>query len=122
MSRRGRVMVEFDILGLNILRIFRSDGAASVAQAQNDAGSRRNVFEYPRKDAVEKLRRQIFERSQGKCESCSKAITWQTMEMHERVPRGKGGEQSMENCEASCYSCHQGPMGHHQNHLLRSGK
>jgi len=116
MSRRGRVMVEFDGSGFRILRIFRSYGVAALAAAEG-----RNVFEYPRKDSVEKLRRQIYERSEGKCENCGQPITW-NFHMHERIPRGKGGEQSMNNCEALCARCHLGPMGAHQNRLLRSGK
>ncbi len=62
--------------------------------------------EWPRKDATESIRRQVFERAKNLCDKCGKILTWGTMHLHERTPRSKGGEVSVENGWALCYQCH----------------
>jgi hypothetical protein len=42
--------------------------------------------------------------------------------MHEKVPRSKGGEISLENSEGRCYECHLGEFGAHKNRLLKFTK
>ena len=78
------------------------------------------VRELPKKEAVETLRRQVFQRAEGLCQRCGHPVTWQTMHMDERKARGEGGEQSMENCWALCYDCHIGREdAEHGNRRLR---
>jgi hypothetical protein len=72
------------------------------------------VVEMTKAEAVGSIREQVFERArnpltgQFECENCGRIITWDSMEMHEVLPRGGGGEQSVENGEALCHSCHTG--------------
>lgn len=78
-------------------------------------------------EAVGKIREQVYERSRGLhgpgCERCGRSITWDSFEMHETIPRGKGGEQSLENCEALCRSCHQtGPDAAHKDRRWQTSK
>lgn len=71
-----------------------------------------------RAHAVKIIREQVFERTHvdlpeagydvHECERCSRRITWETFEMHETIPKGKGGEVSVSNCEALCHQCHTG--------------
>lgn len=62
--------------------------------------------------AVGIIRVQVFERAfneeinQFECERCGRVITPATGEMHEVVPKGSGGEVSLENSEAICRNCH----------------
>lgn len=107
---RGRVWVEYDEHGVS--KIFRTRATAVV--------SGKNIKEYPRKDAVEQIRRRIFERSQNHCEYCGKIITWGSMHMHEQITRGDGGEISIQNSVAICYDCHL--LGEHGNRSLRFGE
>lgn len=66
-----------------------------------------------RAKAVGAIRAQVYDRSQApegehhECERCGRYITWGWFEMHETVPKGSGGEVSLENCEALCRACHQ---------------
>ena len=68
----------------------------------------------PKAEAVGSIRRQVFERARNpltglvECENCGRIITWEFGEMHERVPKGNGGEVSLGNCEALCRECHTG--------------
>lgn len=80
-------------------RIFKNAGAAALSKATE-------IKEYPRKNAKEEIRRQVFELSGGECQNCGNPLTWGSMHMHEKIHRGKGGEVSVENCEALCYGCH----------------
>jgi HNH endonuclease len=100
---RTRVFVE--LVGDKIVRIFRNGRGAVVMSQAYDEG---RVIEFPRKDAVEAIRRQVFERSNKECEHCGKAITWGTLHMHEKQPKGKSGEVSLDNSIALCYNCHIG--------------
>ena len=108
MGRGGMKMVRVE-LGPegNVIRIFRDKSWLNFQS-----------FGYmSRAEAVLKIRQQVYLRcsreAQGQgcwaeCERCGKYITWDTMEMHETVPKGKGGEVSLENCEALCHDCHTG--------------
>ena len=118
------VRVEFDDFG-NVIRIFRKDKKWLDCPVDR-------LGEMSKEEAVGRIRRSIYLRSsfdpQGvgccpECERCGRRITWDTFEMHETVPRGKGGEQSLENCEALCRSCHQtGPDAAHKDRRWQTAK
>ena len=95
MSRRGRVFVQ--LVDGKIIRIFRRPAAARTTEG--------DIREYPRKDAVEAIRRQVFEKSGGNCRDCGKIITWK-FHMDEEIPRSEGGEISIFNSVALCAACH----------------
>ena len=82
------------------VRIFKNTKAAAEAEA---AGA------YPflgnRAEAIEQIRRQVFERDAFICIHCGKVVTWEIGEMHERIWKGRGGEVSVENCETRCHAC-----------------
>lgn len=112
---RGRCFVEKDVAG-NVVRIFRTAGAAATSNVVE--GNR--VTEYPRKDAVESIRLQVFARANSECEYCGDPLTWKTMHMHEKKARGDGGEISVYNSVALCYECH--INGEHGNRKTRFGE
>jgi hypothetical protein len=79
--------------------------------------------------AVKNIRLQVFERAfnvdiwNAECERCGRGITWDTMEMHEQVPKGKGGEVALNNCEALCINCHTaGPDAAHADRRWQTQK
>lgn len=74
------------------------------------------------KEAVAIVRRRVFERSGGLCENCARPVTWESGHMHERKPRGKGGEISVKNSVFICAKCHLGPQGEHGNRRPRFGE
>ena len=87
------------------------------------------VVEMTKAAAVGSIREQVFERARNpltglfECENCGRIITWKNGEMHEILPRGKGGEQSLENCEALCHQCHTGsPDSAHGNRRWQTAK
>jgi hypothetical protein len=98
---RGRCFVELDDSN-NIIRIFKNQGLACASEAYD----RGKVFEYPRKEAVESIRKQVMGRAKNLCERCGNRLTWRTGEMDERISRGSGGEQSLVNCWWLCPGCH----------------
>ena len=78
-------------------------------------------------EAVGAIREQVYERSRSLmgpgCERCGRTITWTSMEMNEKTPKGSGGEVSLENCEALCRSCHQtGPDAAHKDRRWQTAK
>jgi hypothetical protein len=56
--------------------------------------------------AVFHIRRQIWLRCKGECESCAAPVTESSGHMHEKQHRGKGGEISLENSIFICPTCH----------------
>jgi hypothetical protein len=82
-----------------------------------------------RANAVGAIRAQVFDRSEtedgnnNECENCGRYITWKSFEMHESLPKGSGGEVSVENCEALCHKCHTGsPDSAHGNRRWQTAK
>jgi len=85
-----------------------------------------------RSRAVGSIRAQVYGRSWDEfergvndhlCDRCGRGITWETFEMHETIPKGKGGEVSLSNCEALCHQCHQGNAGSaHGNRMWQTAK
>ena len=92
------VWVEQNLRG-DALRILRS-GKETMQPSSKLYGM------WDRREAISAIRRQIFERSKGECELCSTPVTWGAGHMHELLPRGKGGEISLENSVFVCPACH----------------
>ena len=79
--------------------------------------------------AVGAIRAQVFDRAETEdsssyeCERCGRTIRWENFEMHETIPKGSGGEVSLENCEALCHQCHTGsPDSAHGNRRWQTAK
>ena len=83
------------------VRIFKNQKAASRR------GSWDRISYVLRSMAVSEIRRAIWERDGRRCTHCGRALTYQSLEMHERLWRGKGGEVSVENGTSLCGDCHQ---------------
>lgn len=101
-----------------VVRIFKNPARARTYEGPG------TVSFMARKDATERIRRAVYERAGGRCRDCGKAITWSTMQMHEQLPRGSGGEISLTNSVALCHACHQGsaPGSAHYNRRLHFGE
>jgi len=56
--------------------------------------------------AVSEIRKQVWDRIQGECTYCGQFVTEETFHMHEEIPRGQGGNYSLENSIGICSSCH----------------
>ena len=108
------VLAEIDTHG-DPIRIFRTVKAACKLPVEH-------VAEFPKALAVSVIRRKVFERAAGSCEYCGNPITPKTGHMHEELPKGKGGEVSVENGRAICYDCHLGPNGAHGNRRWHTSK
>ncbi len=100
-------LVEISVEG-NVVRIFRSIESFCEAAAQG-----RIVTTMRRGLAVRLIRQMVRYRAGDLCERCGTALTESTGEMHETVPKGRGGEVSLDNCEWLCHRCHQGDDGAH---------
>lgn len=116
MQRRhkGFVWVELSEAG-QVVRIFRTHKAAVMSQA--------HITQITRSTAVHEIRKQVRKRANGSCERCGTIVSSAVGEMHETLPKGKGGEVSLENCEWLCHGCHQGrPDSAHGNRRTRFGE
>ena len=90
-----------------IARIFRS----THGQDWQRALEARTLETCPKRDAISAIRSQIWNRCAGNCEWCGKRITENgplvaRMNMHEKIPKGSGGEVSLTNSVGICYDCH----------------
>ena len=90
--------VQVELVDNKIIRIFRNTGDALASKGV--------VVQAQYGDAVASVRKAVFERADNSCEKCGVFITWDSMEMHEKVHRGKGGEISIYNSLAICKNCH----------------
>lgn len=106
---RGRVFVELDTPGGAPIRLFRTARHAHCSPASDE----NRLAEWPRRDAMQAIRKKVYDRAQGRCVACDTPLSLNTYHMHERLPRGKGGQVSLENSEARCAPCHIGPTGAH---------
>jgi hypothetical protein len=91
----------------SVIRIFRGSHSGDWKRALA-AGT---LFTCPKFDAVGLIRKQIWQRCGGACEWCGKRITetgllWKRGHMHEQIPKGNGGEISLDNSVMICYTCH----------------
>jgi HNH endonuclease len=105
MNARNTVWVE-KIDG-RIVRIFRSTKSEDFSRAIG-AGT---AITCPKFDAVGAIRKQIWARCGGRCEDCGRPVTetgslYRRGHMHEVLPKGNGGEVSLDNCRFLCYNCH----------------
>ncbi len=106
MNARNTVWIE-RVNGV-IRRIFRSTHGPDWERALEA----RTLETCPKKDAVGAIRKQIWQRCAGNCEWCGKRITengplWKRMHMHEKIPKGSGGEVSLDNCVGLCQNDHE---------------
>ena len=67
-------------------------------------------------ERLEELRRKVYERSGGWCESkiaddCWRSVTWDTGHMHHKKHRSLGGSDTMRNCIFICPACHRKEHG-----------
>ena len=112
------VRVQLDLDGKPI-RIFRDKSWRDLPEEF--------VQKMDKRAAVGCIREEVYERSRGLygpgCERCGRTIAWDTFEMNEIIPKGSGGEVSLENCEALCHACHQGgPDSAHGNRRWQTSK
>lgn len=115
---KNRCLVELGVDG-EVITIFKYRWQAVQSPAY-DLGK---ITEWPRKDAVGSVRKQVFIRANGLCERCGARLTWRTAQMDEKVSKGEGGLVSLENCWALCYGCHQGNKdSEHGDRKLRFGE
>jgi 5-methylcytosine-specific restriction endonuclease McrA len=77
----------------------------------------RDGREYLYRADLSNRRRDVFERSGGFCEriGCNRCITAQTMKLHHKKARVKGGAENMDNLLALCRRCDR-----HMNRWSRS--
>jgi 5-methylcytosine-specific restriction endonuclease McrA len=101
MRHTDKVWVEIEN-GLAI-RIFNNHKFASKEQVEFP---KKIIKEVNRKEAIHQIRKQVFDMYKQECIYCGEYLTFQTMHMHERLPRGKGGEISIYNSVPACYNCH----------------
>lgn len=93
-------------------RIFRNRRAMQdFFSESNDA----SVIFMDRGLAVSQIRRQVFQRQEGRCVRCPNLVTYSGAHLHERIFRGEGGEISLDNSEILCADCHIGERGVHGN-------
>lgn len=121
-----RVRVELGDHSLPI-RIFRKDKKWLQCPADR-------LHTMSKADAVALIRLQVFERTggvmfegetvvRGKCEECFRPITWDSMEQHEKIFKGRGGEVSLLNCLGLCHDCHTGsPTSKHGDRRWQTAK
>lgn len=100
---KGQAFVELSADEVPV-RIFGSAFAAFTFHGR--------VILMSKREAISAIRLQIWHRTHGVCDWCSKPISEQSMHMHEMIPRGEGGEISLSNSVGICYDCHFGPAGH----------
>jgi hypothetical protein len=109
-----------------VIRIFRTAKASAVFYANLvlHPDNTATITTMPRPTAVEAIRRQLFEQQKHLCAWCGEELTWGSCQMHEKIPRGKGGEISLLNSTILCYDCHQGskPGAAHRGRRLHFSK
>lgn len=66
-----------------------------------------NTAQMLRSVATGSIRQQVYERDGRACTHCGAPVTPDTMHMHERLWRGRGGEISLENSTTLCGYCHE---------------
>jgi len=53
-----------------------------------------------------KIRAQLVDRCNGRCEECGEPASWPGLSPHEKVFRSHGGHMSLENSLMLCITCH----------------
>jgi 5-methylcytosine-specific restriction endonuclease McrA len=98
---RNRVILQIDPKTELPIRIFRIPNESFKFPPEV-------IREWPKRDAVESIRRQVFARAGYECEGCGTRLTWNMGHLHEQQPKGNGGEVSLTNCRLLCFDCHEG--------------
>jgi len=80
-----------------------------------------------RSSAVGYIREQVIARARRgriiQCEYCGAPVNPEIGEMHEKIPKGKGGEVSLDNCVFICNDCHTGKQdSEHGDRRFQSAK
>lgn len=119
MTKQKFVLVEINSHG-DPVRIFRTVKEAMKLPVEL-------VQKWPRGLAIRSIRETIYVRSKdvlgnGRCEFCGQFVTRDSGEMHEKIPRGRGGEISLENSVFICKPCHRGQNGAHGNRRWQTAK
>lgn len=121
--------VELGPTGLAI-RIFRTRKAAALYLSNPNRGLAPEPVIVPMEhaQAVDEIRRQVFERDDYTCVKCGCMVVWErhqpnSGELDEQQARGKcvevdtghyqSGEVSVENCQTLCKKCHTGRGSKH---------
>lgn len=60
-----------------------------------------------RKSHSKEERNIIYNKSGGRCELCGQRLLFEEMTLDHIIPLSMGGEDSMENLQATCYTCNQ---------------
>jgi len=107
-----RILAPNDLEPMELFGIFISRKRA-IVQSELHNGRYFELDGLRLRMAKEHLRRIIFRRDSYHCVKCGSPVTWETGELHEKVPRSQGGERTLENCETLCKSCHTGRKGAH---------
>jgi 5-methylcytosine-specific restriction endonuclease McrA len=98
----SRKIVWCEVAEGKVIRIFRSQ---KLAFANCEPVTR---F---KDEAVAEIRRQVYDRQSGACLWCPRELpysgsVWERFHMHEKIPKGRGGEVSLENSIGLCPTCH----------------
>jgi hypothetical protein len=107
-----------------VVRIFRTAKAAAVFMANLvlHSDSMAVVTNMDKLSATRAIRRQLFESQNKLCAWCGAELTWEGCQMHEKIPRGHGGEISLANSIILCYECHFKDRHAHGNRKLHFKK
>lgn len=105
-------------------RLIRSPQFAAIGTR---AGYAWTYARRSRRETVGHIRRQVFERDKRQCVACGEMLVLDSghrnsMEMHERIPRGRGGVIALWNSESRCHDCHTGRHGAHGKRRPRFGE
>lgn len=93
----------------NTLRSKEATKSAGFLDKRSRIGFRRDGTEFEKLKGVdmENRRRQVYERDGGKCQGCGEKLFFgqgsaRSMEMDHILPRGKGGDDSLDNLQSLC--------------------
>lgn len=108
-------IVWVDMLAGKCVRIFKV-GKVAVREGGLNGHT---LAQMEKAQAVSEIRHAVFARDEYKCTHCGADVTWEGFHaghMHEKIWRGRGGEQSVSNCVCLCYDCHlNDPVAGHGN-------
>lgn len=90
------------------IRIFRNKAAMwEYIGAAEANGTDAPIVNFMEKAlAVSQIRRQVYNKQDGRCMRCPALVTYRAAHLHEKIHRGEGGEISLENSEILCAECH----------------
>lgn len=59
-----------------------------------------------RREFPKQVKRQAFDRAEGKCEACGVRLTFGKYHYDHDIPDALGGEPELWNCKVLCVTCH----------------